>query len=272
MHAWADEEMSTTLECRDLTVVLGGKEVVSGINLTVGEGVFLGIVGPNGSGKTTLLKVLLGLVRPTTGTVKVFGREPQDVLRSGVFGYLPQHFTVDSSFPATALDVVLMGLQGRRGLFRRPSREDRKKAETIIGTMGMGGHEDQIFGALSGGQQQRVSIARALISDPKILILDEPSTGIDVVGQEDFYHLLKGIQKRQNLNIIMVSHDIGVITAYVDEIACLNRTLHYQGNPLGAFNDEVLKGLYGKSMEILMHDHLCDRCERLHPEDMPPCR
>lgn len=256
-----------TIEIRNLSVVLGGKEVLTGINLSIGEGVFLGIVGPNGSGKTTLLKVLLGLIKPASGTARVFGRNPQDMAKTGIFGYLPQHFAVDASFPATALDVVLMGLQGRKGLFRRTSREDRRKAEEMLSTMGMAGYEDHAFGTLSGGQQQRVSIARALIGDPKILILDEPSTGIDAVGQEDFYHLLKGIQKKRNLNIVMVSHDIGVITAYVDEIACLNRTLHYQGNPLGAFNEEVITGLYGKSMEILMHSHLCEKCERLQPEN-----
>lgn len=258
--------MNRAIEIRDLTVILGGKEVLSEINLGLDEGRFLGIVGPNGSGKTTLLRVLLGLVKPARGEVLIFGKEPGEASRAGVFGYLPQHLNVDATFPATSLDIVLMGLQGRKGFFGRPSRADREKAVELLSTMGMTGYEDHIFGDLSGGQQQRVSIARALISDPEILILDEPSTGIDVVGQEDFYHLLKGIQKRQNLNIIMVSHDIGVITAYVDEIACLNRTLHYQGNPLGAFNEEILRDLYGKSMEILMHSHLCDKCERLRPE------
>jgi zinc transport system ATP-binding protein len=144
--------------------------------------------------------------------------------------------------------------------------EDERRAEEMLMTLGMSGHEDHLFGSLSGGQQQRVSIARALVSAPKILILDEPSTGIDVVGQDDFYHLLKGLQKSHNLTIVMVSHDIGAITAYVDEIACLNRTLHYHGSPLGALNDDVLKELYGKSMEIIMHSKMCEKCERLGPE------
>ncbi len=265
--------MTKVVDITNLTVVLGGREILSDINLALDEGKFLGIVGPNGGGKTTFLRVILGLVRPSAGGVLVMGEAPKEMVRRGVFGYLPQHLNVDHDFPATARDVVLMGLAGRAGLFSRPSGKDVRKAEEMLGTMGMAGYEQHPFGSLSGGQQQRVSIGRALISDPKLLILDEPSTGIDVVGQEDFYHLLKGIQKRLDLSIIMVSHDIGVVSTYVDEIACLNRILHYHGNPLGAFNDEVLRELYGKSIEILMHSGLCDRCERLEPgRSNPPER
>lgn len=257
--------MNKSVEIHGLTVVLNGREVLSDISLDLDEGRFLGIVGPNGGGKTTFLRVVLGLVKPAAGRVAIFGKTPKETVNRRFFGYLPQHLNVDADFPATARDVVLMGLTGRAGPFRRHSKEDAENAVEMLATMGMSSYENHIFGTLSGGQQQRVSIARALICGPRILVLDEPSTGIDAVGQEDFYHLLKGLQKRLALSIIMVSHDIGVISAYVDEIACLNRTLHYHGNPLGAFNDEVLKELYGKSMEILMHSGLCDRCERLNP-------
>jgi len=258
--------MSRAVEIEDLGASLNGREILTDINLTLPEGRFLGIVGPNGGGKTTLLRIILGLVKPASGRLQVFGKTPKDAAREGLFGYLPQHMNVDTSFPATSLDVVLMGLYGKGGAFRRISKNDKNRAGDMLKTMGMAGYEDHIYGRLSGGQQQRVSIARALMSEPRLLILDEPSTGIDVVGQEDFYHLLKGLQKKFILSIIMASHDIGVITAYVDEIACLNRTLHYQGSPLGALNEEVLKELYGKSMEIIMHSHLCEKCERLQPE------
>ena len=257
--------MIKSIDIRHLTVRLGGREVLSDINLDLDEGKFLGIVGPNGGGKTTFLRVILGLVKPSEGEVLIMGQEPGEMVKKRAFGYLPQHLNVDPDFPASARDVVLMGLAGRGGLFRRPSRKDIERAGEVLATMGMSGYENHIFGALSGGQQQRVSIARALVGEPGMLILDEPSTGIDVVGQEDFYHLLKGLQKKLDLSIVMVSHDIGAISSYVDEIACLSRTLHYHGNPLGAFNDEVLRELYGKSMEILMHSTLCDRCERLKP-------
>ncbi len=256
--------MMEAIKIENLTVALSGKEILSGVNLVLQEGKFLGIVGPNGGGKTTLLKVILSLVKHVAGNVRVFGKPPLQAVREGVFGYLPQHMNVDSDFPATAIDVVLMGLYGK---FRRVSGDGRKKAEEMLTTMGMSSFAGHSFGKLSGGQQQRVSIARALVSDPRLLILDEPSTGIDAVGQEDFYHLLKGLQKRFGLSIVMVSHDIGVITSYVDEIACLNKTLHYQGSPLGALNEDVLRELYGKSMEVIMHSHLCEKCERLQPED-----
>lgn len=252
------------VEIHGLSVRLDGKEILYNIDLDIEEGVFLGIVGPNGSGKTTLLRVIIGLIKPSRGGVLVFGEEPQRLIKKGIFGYLPQHQNIDTDFPITALDVVMMGLK-RRGILRKYSRDDMERAREMLSIMGMEGFEDYPFGSLSGGQQQRVSIARALAGRPKILILDEPSTGIDVVGQEDFYHLLRGLQRKFNLTIIMVSHDIGTITTYVDDLACLNRTLHYHGNPLGAFDSEVLKGLYGKSFEIIMHTGLCEKCERLKP-------
>lgn len=258
--------MNKAIEITNLTVTLNDREVLSDINLSLQEGSFLGIVGPNGGGKTTLLRVILSLIRPASGRVLIFGKTPEEAVKEKMFGYLPQHMNVDADFPATTKDVVLMGCCRNAGIFRRPSAEDKKKSVEFLATMGMSGFENHMFGILSGGQQQRVSVARALVGDPKILILDEPSTGIDAVGQEDFYHLLKGLQKRFGLTIIMVSHDIGVITSYVDEIACLNRTLHYQGSPLGALDDEVLRELYGKSIEVIMHSHLCEKCERLQPE------
>jgi zinc transport system ATP-binding protein len=211
-----------------------------------------------------LVKTVLGLLRPSSGTVRVFGEDPE-MLHSGapVFGYLPQLQNIDLNFPATALDIVLMGRYGRSGPFRWPGKADREKAIESLAIMGVEELKDAQYSRLSGGQQQRVSIARALAGEPKVLVLDEPSTGIDVVGQEDFYHLLKGQQKRLGLTILMVSHDIGTVTSYVDEIACLNINLYYHGNPLGALDETVMRSLYGKEVDVLMHSDLCDKCERL---------
>jgi zinc transport system ATP-binding protein len=256
--------MSRAVEIENLSVVIKGKQVLRDIHFSLEEGIFLGIVGPNGGGKTTLIRTILGLIKTTSGRISVFGRDPGSLLRGdGVFGYLPQQQNIDPNFPATALDIALMGRYRAAGVFRWPGKRDREKAVNALSVMGVEDLKDSQYSQLSGGQQQRISIARALTGDPRMLILDEPSTGIDVVGQEDFYHLLKGLQKKMNLTILMVSHDIGTVTTYVDEIACLNINLYYHGNPLGALNEKVLTSLYGKNVDVLMHTDVCDKCERL---------
>jgi zinc transport system ATP-binding protein len=252
------------IEINDLTINLKGREVLSNITLSLDEGRFLGIVGPNGGGKTTFLRAVLGLIKPTSGRIQIFGRQPEEGLKAGsVFGYLPQITKAAQDFPIRVIDVVMMGRYGNIGLLRWPKDQDRTKALEYLTMMGIEKLRNVPFGQLSGGQQQRASIARALAGEPKILVLDEPNTGIDVIGQEDFYHLLKGLQKRLNITILMASHDIGAITSYVDEIACLNYTFHYQGSPLGALNESVLNDLYGKNVDLLMHTDICEKCERL---------
>lgn len=258
--------MNSAIDIKNVSVSIKGREILKNINISLQEGHFLGIVGPNGGGKTTLVKLILGLIKPTSGSVAVFGAPPEALIAgNGLFGYLPQHLNIDPNFPATALDIVLMGRYRKAGFLRWPGGKDKEKAMEYMSMMGVEGLRDTQYSQLSGGQQQRVSIARALAGEPKILILDEPSTGIDVVGQDDFYHLLKGFQKKMNLTILMVSHDIGTVTTYVDEISCLNINLYYHGNPLGALSDKVMTSLYGKNFDLLMHADACDKCERLRP-------
>ncbi len=252
------------IDINNLTVKLNNREVLTNITMSLDEGRFLGIVGPNGGGKTTFLRVVLGLVKPASGEIRIFGKLPEEILKTGsIFGYLPQTFKVSPDFPVRVIDVVMMGRYGRVGMLRWLKEEDRRKAMEYLSVMGIEKLKDVQFGELSGGQQQRASIARALAGEPRILLLDEPSTGIDVIGQGDFYHLMKGLQKRFNLTILMVSHDIGTIPAYIDEIACLNYTLHYHGNPVGALNETVLTTLYGKNIDVLQHTDICEKCERL---------
>jgi zinc transport system ATP-binding protein len=252
------------IEINNLTVTLRGKEALRNITLSLDEGKFIGIVGPNGGGKTTLLRAILGLAKPSSGTIRIFGKSPDEVLKSGsVFGYLPQIAKISPDFPVRVIDVVMMGRYGKVGMLRWPGEEDRKKCLEYLAMMGIEDLKNVPFGQLSGGQQQRASIARALSGEPSILVLDEPNTGIDVIGQEDFYHLLKGLQKKFRITTLMASHDIGAITAYVDEIACLNNTFHYQGSPVGALSEDVLTDLYGKNVDLLMHTDFCEKCERL---------
>jgi len=255
--------VSDAVAIEDLSVAIKGKEILKNINFTLEEGIFLGIVGPNGGGKTTLVRAVLGLLTPTKGTIKIFGKSPMSLIGRNFFGYMPQHHNIDPNFPARAIDIVLMGRYRFSGFLRWPGKKDSKKALEYLSIMGVEKQAYDQYSRLSGGQQQRVSIARALAEEPKILVLDEPSTGIDVIGQEDFYHLLKGLQKRLKLTILMVSHDIGTVTTYVDEIACLNITLHYHGNPVGALDKKVLSSLYGKGVDLLVHSDVCEKCERL---------
>lgn len=246
------------LELREVSVTLEGRRVLKGINLSLARGRFLGIVGPNGGGKTTLLKVILGFLDPDAGAVRLLGRPPREVTREGrLIGYLPQISHSDPNFPAAALDVVMMGRYGRLGFLRRPAREDGDAARRALALVGMEAVAPRPFGRLSGGQQQRVSIARAIVGEPEILILDEPSTSVDAVAQEDLYQLLKDLQGRLGLTIVMVSHDVGIVSTLVDEVACLNITLAYHGCAAGIEKVLPLAETYGGRIGVLRHGEHC---------------
>ncbi|HWR58669.1 MAG TPA: ABC transporter ATP-binding protein, partial [Thermodesulfovibrionales bacterium] len=254
------------IEAREITKIyrLGDIDVhaLVDVSTTLEKGEFVAVMGPSGSGKSTFMNVLGCLDQPTGGQYLLegtdVGRLERDELagiRNKKIGFVFQGFNLLSR--TSALENVELPLL-YDGL---PARERRQRARYALKSVGLEGREDHRPNQLSGGQQQRVSISRALAGEPKMLILDEPSTGIDVVGQEDFYHLLKGMQKKMNLTILMVSHDIGTVSSYVDEISCLNINLYYHGNPLGALNENVLTSLYGKNIDLLMHTDVCDKCE-----------
>ena len=228
LKAQSESSRAVIVDLNDIWVRYDDRWVLKSVHLQCFAGEILGIVGPNGGGKTTLLNVILGLIRPEKGTVRLFGRRPDKRARLEV-GYLPQISHAERAFPVTVLDVVLMGLYNRLGLIKRPARKHRAAAMELLAQVDMLEQAQRPFGDLSGGQQQRVNIARALASAPKLLVLDEPSTGIDSVAQEEFYELLAAIRDKQGISAIMVSHDIGVITSHADRVACLNRELHYHG-------------------------------------------
>jgi zinc transport system ATP-binding protein len=240
--------------------------VLKSVYLKCFAGEILGIVGPNGGGKTTLLNVILGLVRPEKGTVRLFDRKPDKRSRLEV-GYLPQISHAERLFPVTVLDVVLMGMYNRLGLLNRPKRNNRTMAMNLLAQVDMADHAGRPFGILSGGQQQRVHIARALASNPKLLVLDEPSTGIDSVAQEEFYEFLARIRDQQGIAAIMVSHDIGVITSHADRVGCLNRELHYHDEPEFCFSPELQQKIFGKDLKVMVHDSKCVTCLQKHEHD-----
>jgi len=260
-----ENERSVYVDLHDVWVTYDGKWTLKSIYFKCYAGEIFGIVGPNGGGKTTLLNVILGLVRPGKGSVKLFGHRPDKRGRLEV-GYLPQISRAERSFPVTVLDVVLMGLYNRIGYFNRPGRKNKAVAMDLLNQVHMAEHAKRPFGVLSGGQQQRVNIARALASKPKLLILDEPSTGVDSVAQEDFYDLLARFRDEQGISVIMVSHDIGVITSHADRVACLNIQLHYHDEPDSCFGPDVTRKIYGKDLKVIVHDPKCVTCYQRHAD------
>ena len=211
---------------KDVWVHYNGIPILEGVDLVVKEHDFLGIIGPNGGGKSTLLKVILGLLKPSRGIVRVLGSSPQ---KSRKFvGYVPQYRHIDLNFPISVFELVLMGRLGSLALLKSYSEDDKKRALDALKNVEMLDYKDSQIGELSGGQLQRVFIARALASDPKLLLLDEPATGVDIVRQEEFYELLEKLKTK--MAIVMVSHDISAVSVHVDKIACLNRKLYYHSS------------------------------------------
>ncbi len=244
------------LQVKDLTVKIGNSTILENINLSVNEGEVVAIVGPNGGGKTTFVKTCLGFVKPSSGYVRLLGKKPREAIKTGKIGYLPQKSSTPKKFPVSALDVVLFGLVNTK----LPKKKKIEKALEYLDKVGMIGFKDKHYGSLSGGQQQRVSIARVLVSEPKIIFLDEPATGIDVLAQESFYEFLKQL-KQEGMTIVMVTHDIGSSAKFVDKIAGLNRYLHFYGHPKEFFHKDILKKLYGSEMELIIHSEECVACE-----------
>jgi zinc transport system ATP-binding protein len=191
------------------------------IDFKVSENDFIGVIGPNGGGKTTLLKIILGLLKPIKGRI-IFNNE---LLNRKSIGYLPQISTGDINYPVTVSDIVMSGLMISKGLISRMSATDRKKAKMVIDELGLSGMSGSTINELSGGQIQRVFLGRAIIGDPKLLLLDEPGNFVDTTFENDFYEKLRDLNKR--MAILMVSHDVGTISAHIKSFACVNRSLHY---------------------------------------------
>src|SRR3990172_4260428 len=199
--------------------------VLEDVSLNVAPGDFLAIIGPNGAGKTTLLRFILGLVRPASGAVRLFGKAPWELNgERRRIGYVPQVLSVDLNFPVRASEAVLMGRYGRIGLVRRPSFDDRAAARRAMDRVGVADLADRPIARLSAGQRQRVFLARALANDPDLLLLDEPTTGVDVAATESLYELLRDLHE-DGITVLVVSHDVGVVASYVDGVACVNHPL-----------------------------------------------
>ncbi|WP_273164282.1 metal ABC transporter ATP-binding protein [Bacteroides fluxus] len=239
-------EDEVLIKIRDLSAGYNGRLVLRNVNLNVYERDFLGIIGPNGGGKTTLIKCILGLLKPSGGEI---------ICRPLTMGYLPQYSSIDRKFPITVEEVILSGLSSKKSLTSRFTSEHREKALSVIARMGLEGMEKRAIGALSGGQLQRALLGRAIISDPEVVILDEPSTYIDKRFEARLYELLAEINK--DCAIILVSHDIGTVLQQVKSIACVNETLDY--HPDTGITEEWLERNFNCPIELLGHGTLPHR-------------
>ena len=250
--------MSDAIAIRGLDFGYGREPLLRGVDLTIPAGDFVSVVGPNGSGKTTLLKLALGLLKPRAGTVEVFGLAPEQARRR--VGYVPQHPHLDPLFPVGVLDVALMGRLARAPALGRWRREDRTAARDALAEVGLADLADRHFASLSGGQKQRVLIARALAGGPDLLLLDEPTAGLDAHVEEDFYRLLEELNRR--LTIVMVSHDLGFVSGFVRSVACVGRgdvVIH----PTSEVTGRMIADLYGGDVRLVRHDHRCSGEGRL---------
>lgn len=242
--------MNYAVELDDVSVNYGDLEALKNINLKVEIGSFLGIIGPNGGGKTTLLKVILGLIEPQKGQVRIMG-SPQNKELDQI-GYVPQISSFDRSFPISVLDVVLMArLGGQLRFFHQYQKKDIKKAKAVLEQLNLFHLKDRQIGKLSGGQLQRVLIARGLAVEPKILLLDEPTANVDARSTSQIYELLKELNQKKT--IIVVTHDMAAVSSYFDSLACLNEKLFHHGDK--HLDQETTKQVFGCPVDLIAHGH-----------------
>lgn len=236
------------MEVRGLSFAFGQITVLENIDVTIDEREAVCLVGPNGGGKTTLLKLILGLLEPDAGSLSVFGKPPGDAFTR--VGYMPQQMQFDPLFPITVEEVVRMGLLGS-GAFGGSRRIIREAVWKSMEEVGVAGQARQSFGALSGGQRQRVLIARALISNPDLLLLDEPTAMVDAAAEEQLLTQLRQLHDRMTL--VIVSHDLGFVSQIVESVICINRTA--VRHPTSAVNGAVIRDLYGADRQFVHHSH-----------------
>jgi len=242
-------------DVKNLGFRVRGQVILENISFEIYHGEYIAIIGPNGGGKTSLIRLLLGLEKPSSGEIKIFGKRLDKFKQWYKIGYVPQRASlVDENFPATVEDIVEMGRTAKRGIFSSFSKIDKEKVEDAMVKMDIVHLKDKMVGTLSGGQRQRVMIARALASSPEILILDEPNTGVDVKSQQRFYALLKKLNKEENITILFITHDIGVIADDIGRLFTINRKATICNDPKKTLSCEDMSELYGIEAHLL-HNH-----------------
>lgn len=234
----------------------GDTKVLDRVTFPIRSGDFLSIIGPNGSGKTTLIKIILGLLTPSEGRIRIFGENGEAFTRWKQLGYVPQKAThVDPYFPVSVKEVVEMGLVSSRKFSGIQKKDDEGYIRRALKQVGMEAHTDWRIGKLSGGQQQRVFIARAIVNQPNILFLDEPTAGVDAKTQEHFYDMLDDLNTKESITIVLVTHDIGVVNKHVSQVACLHQILQYHGSHEEFCQSDIFKKMITEGHHVISHRH-----------------
>ena len=242
------------IEVKNLNYIINGISILKDISFHINAGDYTAVVGPNGGGKTTLINTILGLKKGWTGEIKLFNQKLEDFKEWQKIGYVPQRvIEFDQKFPITVFETVKLGRMYNFKKFWRNHTKDIKTINDIIEALGISDLKNKLIGELSGGQKQRVMIARALASEPELLLLDEPNTGIDNETQQEFYNILKRLNKEQKITIIFITHDIGVIEDSINSIISINKEILKSDQPRTIFNCQVMREVYG--IESHLHYH-----------------
>jgi zinc transport system ATP-binding protein len=251
----AAAEQKLLIEIQNVSYDYGYGDVLKDVSFPINSGDFLAIIGPNGSGKTTLLKIILGLLKPQQGMVKIMGKTVEEFTDWKKMGYIPQKAThIDSVFPVSVKEVVAMGILSVQKFPRHPKQEESHISRALQ-QVGMEEQKNRRIGNLSAGQQQRVFIARALANRPKILILDEPTTGVDAKTQGHFYDMLNTLNEEEGITIVLVTHEVGILNRHVAQVACLNQTLVYHGSHDEFCRSDEFKRMLANGHHLVSHHH-----------------
>lgn len=249
-------DATPVIELDDVSFTFNGEPAIEHVGFSITPGEYAGIIGPNGGGKTTLLRLILGLLKPSSGSVRLFGQETAGFKDWPRIGYLPQRAAhIDARFPITVEEVVSQGRVAKAGLLKRFSAADRSAIDEAIALNELEHLRRRLISDLSGGERQRVFIARALTSQPELLLLDEPAAGVDVGSQGRFYSFLRELNQQRGLTIVFVSHDVDIIAGEASQIICINRALVCAGDASVIFREkrQLLESLYGTNMHLMFH-------------------
>lgn len=227
------------IELKNVSFSYAKDDVIKDVSLAIHKGDYIGIIGPNGGGKSTIIKLMLKLLKPRKGTIKLFGTDINHFKDWYKIGYVPQKTTFERNFPVSVEEVVTMGRYANLGLFHFPGKPDKKKVNDALEHVDMTAYKKRFISDLSGGQQQRVFIARALVTEPEVIFLDEPTVGVDVKTQKQFYGLLRKLNHELDLTLVLATHEMDIVGHEATELVYINRTLEYYGDP-----EEFLKGDY----------------------------